>query len=93
MENIGATLWDPLEIIEANGGSPPLTYSQFCHVTDGIGEPKRPYDDVDLSTIQFVHLTEAVMIELKCHPSVPTPEHLGFVHQGETKVYKVSSQC
>ena len=28
IESIGGTLWDPLEIIEANGGTPPLTYAQ-----------------------------------------------------------------
>ena len=40
-ETIGATLWDPLEIIEANGGTPPLTYTHFCHVTSALGPPPR----------------------------------------------------
>ena len=44
----GATLWDPLEIIGANDGFPPLTYAQFCHVTRAVGPPPRPLPDVDL---------------------------------------------
>ena len=44
----GATLWDPLEIIGANDGCPPLTYAQFCHVTRAVGPPPRPLPDVDL---------------------------------------------
>ena len=31
-ETVLQSLWDPFKIIEANGGSPPLSYSQFCHV-------------------------------------------------------------
>eukprot|EP00088_Acartia_fossae_P070001 TRINITY_DN925_c0_g1_i7.p1 TRINITY_DN925_c0_g1~~TRINITY_DN925_c0_g1_i7.p1 ORF type:complete len:539 (+),score=169.43 TRINITY_DN925_c0_g1_i7:322-1938(+) len=86
-ETIGATLWDPLEIIEANGGTPPLTYTHFCHVTTGLGDPARPYEDVDLSTVNFLEIDEDVMLELKFYPCVPTPETLGFVKNGECKVY------
>ena len=39
-ESIQQSLWDPLEIIEANGGTPPLTYNQFCHVTKAVGPPR-----------------------------------------------------
>ena len=31
-ESISQSLWDPLEIIEAHGGRPPLSYRQFCQV-------------------------------------------------------------
>jgi len=86
-ETIGATLWDPLEIIEANGGTPPLTYTHFCHVTSAIGPPTRPYNDMDLTTINFLELDEDVMRDLKFYPSIPTPEILGFVRNGENKVY------
>jgi len=29
IEKVSHTLWDPLEIIKANGGTPPLTYDMF----------------------------------------------------------------
>jgi len=87
-ETIGATLWDPLEIIEANGGTPPVTYTHFCHVTSALGEPVRPFDDLDLARINFIDLDEDIMRELKFYPSVPTPEILGFERKGERKVYK-----
>jgi len=87
VETIGSTLWDPLEIIEANGNAPPLTYSHFCHVTSALGEPARPCDDIDLSTVSFLDIDEDVLEELKFYPSVPTPETLGFIKNGEKKIY------
>ena len=47
-ESISQSLWDPLEIIEAHGGSPPLTYLQFCQVAQSLGSPPPPLPDVDL---------------------------------------------
>lgn len=29
IERISHTLWDPFEVIEANGGQPPTTYEMF----------------------------------------------------------------
>ena len=37
IENVGHTLWDPHEIIELNGGSPPVTFTMFNHVVSSIG--------------------------------------------------------
>ena len=28
-EHVAHTLWDPMDIIRANGGTPPLTYEMF----------------------------------------------------------------
>ena len=56
VESIGATLWNPLEIIEANGGFPPLTYAQFCHISKAVGKPQKPRPDVDLSKVELVGL-------------------------------------
>lgn len=33
-------------IIQANGGSPPLTYKKFLHVLSVLGEPEKPCRDV-----------------------------------------------
>merc|ERR1711892_127339 len=90
-ESIGATLWDPLEIIETNGGSPPLTYAQFCHVTKGIGAPEKPVPDLDFSNVQFAELEscEYLLAELTVFPNIPTPEMLGIAKEGEVdKIYK-----
>ena len=90
-ESIGATLWDPLEIIEANGGSPPLTYSQFCHVTKGIGQPKKPVPDVELKGVQFVELDncENILSEMTMFPNIPTPQMLGIEKEEDVdKIYK-----
>merc|ERR1719481_2210761 len=90
-ESIWATLWDPLEIIDANGGSPPLTYSQFCHVTQGIGPPKRPIDDIDLDDTDFVELEEfdELLSSLTVFPTTPTPDMVGVEKEGgENKIYK-----
>lgn len=91
VETIGATLWDPLEIIEANGGSPPLTYSQFCHVTQGVGPPRRPIPDIDLSDVEFVELEDYddLLAKMTVFPTTPTPDMLGIEQEGgENKVYK-----
>ena len=89
-EHIGATLWDPLELIEANGGTPPLTYAQFCHVTRGVNKPPRPLEDVDLQNLNFVELPNRLQTDLKCFPTCPTPQDLGVSWNGEQKVYGVS---
>jgi len=90
VESIGGTLWDPLEIIDANGGTPPLTFSQFCHVSSGLGPPRRPADDLDLKSVNFVDLSETLMTELNFLGQVPTAESMGFVKEDSphTKVFK-----
>ena len=81
VESIGATLWDPLQVIEANGGFPPLTYAQFCHVSKAVGPPPRPSEDVDLSNVDFVDLATAENLlsdNLTLFPTTPSPEMLGI---------------
>ena len=90
-ESIGQTLWDPLEIIEANGGSPPLTYGQFCHVTKAIGPPKRPLEDVNLKNVEFIELESYpdILSSLTLFPNLPTPQMLGIEREhDEEKIYK-----
>lgn len=91
VETIGQTLWDPLEIIETNGGSPPLTYSQFCHVTRAVGPPRRPLPDTDLTGVEWVELEShpTLLSELTIFPCIPSPAQLGIEReQKEEKVYK-----
>ena len=90
-ETIGQTLWDPLEIIETNGGSPPLTYGHFCHVTKAIGPPRRPVPDVDLKDVEFieVEMYPEVLSSLTVFPNLPTPQMLGIMRENdEEKIYK-----
>ena len=80
-------------MIEANGGFPPLTYAQFCHVSKAVGPPPRPRDDVDLSNVDFVDLATAenlVSDNLTLFPTTPSPEMLGIERDPlwkEKKIY------
>ncbi|KAK3593872.1 hypothetical protein CHS0354_011477 [Potamilus streckersoni] len=53
IECISHTLWDPKQIIEANGGCPPLTYEIFRQVTSVLGPPPKPLDIPDFSKIKI----------------------------------------
>ena len=81
------------QVIEANGGFPPLTYAQFCHVSKAVGPPPRPRDDVDLSNVDFVDLATAenlVSDNLTLFPTTPSPEMLGIERDPlwkEKKIY------
>ena len=89
-ESITQTLWDPLEIIEAHGGTPPLTYSHFCEVAQAVGPPARPLPEVDLTDVAFVHLESYphLLSSLTVFPHVPTPAMLGIERErDEAKTY------
>ena len=89
-ESIQQSLWDPLEIIETNGGTPPLTYSHFCHVIKTIGPPPRPLPDVDLRDVQFLELDSYphMLDVLTIFPLLPTPQMLGIDRESdENKIY------
>ena len=81
------------QVIEANGGFPPLTYAQFCHVSKAVGPPPRPRDDVDLTNVDFVDLATAenlVSDNLTLFPTTPSPEMLGIERDPlwkEKKIY------
>ena len=90
-ECIEQSLWDPLEIIAANGGTPPLTYSQFCYVLKTVGPPQRPLPDVDLRNVEFVELESYpdMLTTLTVFPHIPTPEMLGIRRECfEEKIYQ-----
>jgi len=92
IENVGATLWDPLKVIDANGGFPPLTYAQFCHVTKAMGPPSRPKKNTDLSEVEIVDLSLAenlVSEDLTLFPTTPTPEMLGIERDTVWKEKKI----
>ncbi len=42
------------QVVELNGGSPPLTFGMFNHVVQTIGSPDRPVDDIDLTQVRLV---------------------------------------
>ena len=89
-ECIEQSLWDPLEIIDANGGTPPLTYSHFCHVIKTVGPPRRPLPDVDLRKVKFLELESYphMLASLTVFPHLPTPQMLGIEREsGENKIY------
>ena len=89
-ESVSQSLWNPLEIIEAHGGTPPLTYSQFCHVIKSLGPPKRPLTDVDLRKVRFLKLESypKILDSLTVFPRLPTPAMLGIARESdEQKIY------
>ncbi|XP_013384752.1 cryptochrome-1 [Lingula anatina] len=42
IEKVSHTLYNPQDILKANGGSPPLTYAMFCEVCKTLPAPERP---------------------------------------------------
>ena len=75
-ELVGQTLYDPRQVVAANGGTPPVTFNIFMHLTDCIGAPPRPAPDVDLSKVNYGQMPDSVTSQLG---------YLG----GESATYKV----
>ena len=73
VEKFGHTLWDPHEVIQCNGGQPPLTFSEFNFIISSMGSPARPLPDVDLSQVGLAQL-ETIP---KLFDHMPSPEELG----------------
>jgi len=46
---VSYTLWDPRDMIKANGGSPPLTFGLFMLTSSVLGPPALPEGDPDFS--------------------------------------------
>lgn len=83
VESVGHTLWNPHEIIELNGGTPPVTFAMFNHVVSSIGLPPKPLPDVDLSALDVANLEpfpEAGLLE-----QFPKCEDVGVTKTHETK--------
>ncbi|XP_039290665.1 cryptochrome-1 [Nilaparvata lugens] len=74
IEKVSHTLWNPKEVIEANGGVPPLTYQMFLYTVSTIGNPPRPETDVDWSKVKFGKLPEDIPDDILLYPGVPTLE-------------------
>ncbi|XP_033740162.1 cryptochrome-1-like [Pecten maximus] len=51
ISRISHTLWNPSEVIEKNGGSPPVTYSHFELTTALLGPPERPVPVPNLTKV------------------------------------------
>lgn len=65
VEKVSHTLWDPMDVINTNGGYAPLTYDMMLHTVSVLGLPKRPMnDEVDFSHVKFGEIPEEVGIEL-----------------------------
>ena len=65
VEKISHTLWDPMDIINVNGGYAPLTYQMMLHTVDVLGLPQRPVNDVvDFSDVTFGNIPVHLAVEL-----------------------------
>lgn len=58
VEKVSHTLWNPTDIIDANGGFAPLTYQMMLHTVNVVGLPPRPVNDVDFSSVDFGEIPE-----------------------------------
>lgn len=66
VEKVSHTLWDPMDIINVNGGYAPLTYEMMLHTVDVVGLPMRPANDgVDFSGVRFGRIAENISSDLK----------------------------
>lgn len=65
VEKVSHTLWDPMDVINTNGGHAPLTYDMMLHTVSVLGLPKRPLnDEVDFSHVKLGEIPEELGIEL-----------------------------
>ncbi|ELU12703.1 hypothetical protein CAPTEDRAFT_226189 [Capitella teleta] len=53
VERISHTLFHPDDVIEANGGNPPHTFSLMKQVLNMLGDPERPSSSPDLSLVSL----------------------------------------
>lgn len=86
IERISHTLWDPKAIIENNGGCPPLTYMLFNQVAAVVGDPPRPVEAPNFSSVN--------MTVTKDHDnkfSLPTLEKLGVKPETEKQNSRVNN--
>uniref|UniRef100_A0A1I8PPM0 Cryptochrome-1 n=1 Tax=Stomoxys calcitrans TaxID=35570 RepID=A0A1I8PPM0_STOCA len=73
IEKISHTLWDPQNVIDTNGGIPPLTYQMFLHTVQVIGLPPRPVLDPEWTGVEFLEINDAVIEDLNGFKEFPTP--------------------
>ncbi|XP_077081934.1 cryptochrome circadian regulator 4 isoform X2 [Siphateles boraxobius] len=77
---VSHTLYDVQRIVQANGGSPPLTYKKFLQVLSVLGEPEKPCRDA--SAEDFLRCPTPVDPELAY--GVPSLVDLGLEVQSDT---------
>ncbi|XP_043667140.1 cryptochrome-1-like isoform X1 [Vespula pensylvanica] len=80
VQRVSHTLYKLDEIIEINGGKPPLTYHQFQNVVASMDPPEKP-----VSTVTSVCIGDAytpLKDDHDDHFGVPTLEELGFDTEG-----------
>ncbi|ESO98033.1 hypothetical protein LOTGIDRAFT_143281 [Lottia gigantea] len=73
------TLWNPNEIIENNGGHPPLTFDLFKQVSELVGSPARPEPDADFTHVNFGSKSDDDDNKFK----IPSCEELGVYCEDE----------
>jgi len=77
IEGISYTLWDPREIIKANGGSPPLTFGLFMLTSSVLGDPPPPREDPDFTLVTLPDKDPRLPEEMIKRNHVPTLEEMG----------------
>lgn len=71
VEKVSHTLWNPMDVIKANGGFAPLTYQMMLHTITVLGLPERPVNEnVDFSHVKFGEIPEKLGRELQQFMSV-----------------------
>ncbi|XP_039961054.1 cryptochrome-1 [Bactrocera tryoni] len=89
VEKVSHTLWDPRTVISTNGGIPPLTYQMFLHTVEIIGAPPRPVEDPEWDGVEFLKLTDNMLMELNAFWQFPTPEDFNIFPDNISYVAKV----
>lgn len=65
VEKVSHTLWNPMDVIKANGGFAPLTYEMMLHTINVLGRPLRPVNEtVDFSKVCFGEIADDIELEL-----------------------------
>jgi cryptochrome len=64
VEKVSHTLYDPIDVINANGGFSPLTYEMMLHTINVLGFPQRPVASVDFDGVNFGQIPENLYEEL-----------------------------
>ncbi|XP_072045831.1 cryptochrome-1-like [Amphiura filiformis] len=55
-EAVSHTLWNPYEVIDENGGKPPITFAGFQEIVQSMGQPERPTPTPDFRKVKLAVL-------------------------------------
>ncbi|XP_015178615.1 PREDICTED: cryptochrome-1-like isoform X2 [Polistes dominula] len=80
VQRVSHTLYKLDEIIERNGGKPPLTYHQFQNVVASMDSPEKPVSTVTSACIGDAYTP--LKDDHDDHFGIPTLEELGFDTEG-----------